>query len=95
MEPTKKLNDLTTNNTYIVQGYSTSVNSKFGNNYILLLCEKDSSNTFEMWSTNSLAEYINNVKPKGKFTFVVNERNNVKYPVIENHKKERNFNMLN
>jgi len=95
MEPTKKLNDLTTNNTYIVQGYSTSVNSKFGNNYILLLCEKDSCDTFEMWSTNSLAEYINTVKPKGTFTFTVNERNNLKYPVIENYKKERNFTMLN
>ena len=29
-----------------------------------------------------------------KFTFVVKEKNNTKYPLIENYKKERKFNML-
>ena len=94
MESIKKLNDLITGQMYAIVGYSDLINSKYGLNYILLVSEQNSTERFEMWTTNLLAEYISNEKPKGKFTFVVNERNGVKYPLIENYKKERTFNML-
>ena len=60
----------------------------------MLVSEQNSTERFEMRTTNLLAEYISNEKPKGEFKFVVNERNGVKYPLIENYKKERKFNML-
>ena len=94
MESIKKLNDLITGQMYVVVGYSNPINSKYGLNYILLVSDQISTERFLMWTTNLLAEYIFNTKPKGKFTFVVNERNGVKYPLIENYKKERKFNML-
>ena len=90
----KKLNDLITGQMYVVVGYSDPINSKYEINYILLVSEDNPNERFEMWTTHLLAEYISNEKPKGKFTFVVNERNGVKYPLIENYKKERAFNML-
>ena len=95
MESIKKFNDLITGQMYAVVGYSDPINSKYGLNYILLVSEQNSTERFEMWTTNLLAEYISNTKPKGKFMFVVNERNGMKYPLIENYKKERTFNMLN
>jgi hypothetical protein len=94
MEQVKKFNDLVIDNTYVVHGYSDPINSKFGINYILLISEKDSEENFEIWSTNSLAEYIRNIKSGTKFNFVVKEKNNTKYPLIENYRKERKFNML-
>ena len=94
MESIKMLNDLLTGQTYVVVGYSDPINSKYGLNYILLLSEDNPTERFQMWTTHLLAEYISKEKPKGKFTFVVNERNGVKYPLIENYKKERTFNML-
>jgi len=42
-----------------------------------------------------MGQYITDKNPKDKFTFLVNERNGVKYPLIENNKKERVFTMLN
>ena len=95
MESIKKLNDLITGQMYVVLGYSEPMNSKYGLNYILLVSEQNSTERFEMWTTNLLAEYISNLKPKGKFTFVVYQRNGMKYPLIENYRKERTFNMLN
>ena len=95
MEPIKKLNDLVSGQTYVVVGYSDPINSKYRINYILLVGEQNSTEHFEIWTTNLLAEYISTKKPKGKFTFVVNERNGMKYPLIENYKKERTFTMLN
>jgi len=94
MEQVQKFSDLVINNTYVVHGYSDPINSKFGTNYILIISEENSNENFEIWSTNSLAEYISNIKSKTKFTFVVKEKNNAKYPLIENYKKERKFNML-
>jgi len=94
MESIKKLNDLITGQMYVVVGYSDPINSKYGINYILLVSDQISTERFEMWTTNLLAEYISNEKPKGEFKFVVNERNGVKYPLIENYKKKRTFNML-
>jgi hypothetical protein len=94
MDQVKKFNDLVINNTYVVHGYSDPINSKFGANYILIISEQNSNENFEIWSTNSLAEYISNIKPMTKFTFVVIEKNDTKYPLIENYKKERKFNML-
>ena len=95
MESIKKLNDLITGQLYVVVGYSEPMSSKYGLNYILLVSEQNSTERFEMWTTNLLAEYISNLKPKGKFTFVVYQRNGMKYPLIENYRKERTFNMLN
>ena len=94
MESIKKLNDLITGQMYVVVGYSDPINFKYGLNYILLVSDQISTERFEMWTTNLLAEYISNEKPKEKFQFVVNERNGMKYPLIENNKKERTFNLL-
>jgi len=95
MESIKKFNDLITGQTYVVVGYSDPINSKYGVNYILLVGEQNSTEHFEIWTTNLLAEYISTINPKRKFTFVVRERNGMKYPLVENYKKERTFNMLN
>ena len=91
MESIKKLNDPITEQMYeyVVVGYSDPINSKYGLNYILLVSDQISTERFKMWTTNLLAEYISNKKPKEKFMFVVNERNGMKYPLIENYKKER------
>ena len=94
MERTKKFSELTTNTTYIVKGYE-AINSQFSTSYIMLISEKDSDVEFEVFSTNLLSEYIKENNPSDKFMFTVNERNNNKYPVIEGHKKPRNFKMLN
>ena len=94
MEAIKKFQELVTGQTYTVSGYDP-INSVYGTNYILLVNEQNSTEQFEMRTTNALAEYISDKKPKDKFTFVVNERNGVKYPLIANHKKERVFTMLN
>ena len=94
MESISKFNDLITGQAYTVLGYSDPINSLYGLHYILVVTEQNSTEDFELRSTNLLAEYISSIEPKGKFTFVVNERNKVKYPVIENYKKERKFTML-
>jgi len=94
MESIKKFNDLKTGCTYTVQGYDGPKNSKFGINYILLISDRDSNETYEVWSTNLLADYISQENPKEKFTFTIQERNGQKYPVIENFKKPRKFTML-
>jgi len=94
MESIKKFNDLETGQMYVVVGYSDPINSKYGLSYILLVSDQISTERFEMWSTNLLAEYISDIKPKGKFTFAVYQRNGMKYPLIENYRKDRTFNML-
>ena len=95
MESPKKFNDLAVGNTYVVQGYSDPINSQYGISYILKISELNSSVSFDMFSTNMIAEYISKSRPSNKFTFTVNERNNKKYPVIDGYKKERKFRMLN
>ena len=94
MESISKFNDLITGQTYTVLGYSDPINSLYGLSYVLIVTGQNSTDQFELRSTNLLTDYISNIEPKGKFTFVVNERNKVKYPVIENYKKERKFTML-
>ena len=95
MESIKKFNDLITGQPYTVSGYSDPINSLYGTNYILLVNEQNSTESFELRSTNSLAQYITDKKPKDKFTFVVNEQNGAKYLLIERYKKDIVFTMLN
>jgi len=64
-------------------------------NYVLLVCEQNSGETFEVWSANLLADYIGGVEPGGRWTFVVGGGNNVKCPVVGNHGKGGDFGMLN
>jgi len=95
MECVKKLNDLVAGQIYVVVGCSDPLDSNYSVNYILLVSEQNSTEYFEIWTTNSLAEYISDQESKEKFMFIVNERNGIKYPLVLNYKKDRNFTLLN
>jgi len=88
MESIKNMNDLVTGQMYVVVGYSDPINSEYLKDYILLVSEENSTEYFEMWAPNFISEYFCNKKPKGKFTFVVNEENGIKYPVVEHWDKK-------
>lgn len=96
MQSVKKFNDLKAGGTYTVLGFDGPINSKYGTNYVLKVSETNSDLSFELWSTNLLAEYISNVRPPKKFIFTVglNERDGKTYPIIDGYKKERKFTML-
>lgn len=94
MESIKKFSDLTSDTTYVVHGYDGPINSKFGINYVLLVNEINTDDSFQMWSSNLLAEYITEKNPTDKFKFVVKEKNNTKYPAIEGYIRERKFKIL-
>ena len=64
------------------------------NFYVLLISEFGSKETFTVYSTNMIAEYIDGRKTKGKFNFIVKEKNGTKYPVIEGYSKERKWIVL-
>ena len=94
MNQLQKFQDLEVNHTYCVLGYEAK-NSKFGDSYALKIKDVNSESEFEIWSTNSLAQYITNFKPTNRFTFTVKVgENNIKYPVIDGNRRERNYKML-
>ena len=90
MNQLQKFKDLEVNHKYCVLGYDAK-NSKFGDSYALKIKDVNCESEFEIWSTNSLAQYITNFKPTNRFTFTVNMRDENKYPVIDGF---RNYTML-
>ena len=69
-------------------------NDKNKNFYVLLISEFGSKETFTVYSTNMLAEYIDGRKSKKKINFTVAEKNGKKYPIIEGYRKRRNWTVL-
>ena len=69
-------------------------NYKNKNFYVLLISEFGSKETFTVYSTNMLAEYIDGRKSKKKINFTVAEKNGKKNPIIEGYKKTRNWTVL-
>jgi hypothetical protein len=80
---TIKFQSLELDQEYQVQSYSESFKTKFGESMILLVSEKESDETFELYATKLLLQYIKEKKPKKKFNFTVKEKNGNKYPIIE------------
>src|SRR2546426_11069044 len=97
MEVTKRMSELKVHYIYTVHGYSEIKPYNFGEYCILKVSEEDSDDIFEIWSTSLLVSYIKEVKPTGKFIFMVKKRNKIKYPFIENYTNTNftnNFTML-
>ena len=96
MQSVKKFSDLKAGSTYTVLGFDGPINSNYGTNYVLKVSEANSDESFEIYSTNSIAEYITNVRPTKKFMFTVklNEGDNKLYPIIDGYRKQRKFTML-
>ena len=89
-----KFQSLEINQEYQVKSYSDPFITKFGECIILLVSEKDSDETYELYATKLLFQYIKEKKPKKKFNFTVREKNGNKYPFIEGYNQVRMFNKL-
>ena len=94
MELIHKFKDLEASHTYCVLGYDGPIKSKYGNTYVLKIKDVKYDSEFQIWSTASLTKYISDNRPTEKFTFIVKEKNDIKYPMIEGVTKERKFIML-
>ena len=91
---TRKFQSLELDHEYKVQSFSEPFNTKFGESMILLVSEAESHETFELYATKLLLQYIKEKKPKKKFNFTVKEKNGNKYPFIEGYSQERKWNSL-
>jgi hypothetical protein len=93
----QKFKFLKVNQKYEVREINGPFPSKYDKNknfYVLLISEFGSKETFTVYSTNMLAEYIDGRKSKKKINFTVAEKNGVKYPIIEGYRKRRNWTVL-
>ena len=91
---TRKFQSLEVDHEYKVQSYSEPFATKFDESMILLVSEEESDETFELYATKLLLQYIKEKKPKKKFNFTVKEKNSNKYPFIEGYSQERKWNSL-
>jgi hypothetical protein len=91
---TRKFQSLELEQEYQVQSYADPFITKFGESMILLVSEEGSDETFELYATKLLLQYIKEKKPKKHFTFTVKEKNCTKYPFIEGYSQERKWNNL-
>lgn len=77
-----KFQSLEINKTYEVKQYAGPFDNGYGSSYILLVEGPDE--TFELYATKKLIEYIKKNNPSKIFTFIVKEnKNGMKYPHIE------------
>jgi hypothetical protein len=88
MEQAKKLQDLEVSKKYKVLARKEII-GKYGRTYVLKVVDQK-ENEFELYSPKYITTYIDNESPKGPFEFVVQDKNNVKYPVIENYNQHSN-----
>ena len=91
---TRKFQSLELDQEYKVPSYSEPFNTKFGESMILLVSEEESDETFELYATKLLLQYIKKKKPETSFIFTVKEENGIKYPFIEGYNQERKWNDL-
>jgi hypothetical protein len=87
----RKFQSLELEQNYQVKSYSELFNSKFGECMVLVVSEEESDETFELYATKLLLQYIKERKPKKMFTFIVKEKNGNKYPFIEGYCLERKW----
>ena len=84
-----KFQSLMLDQTYRVQNYTKLYEGEYPYR-ILQVSEDESDETFELFTTPLLLRYIKQEKPK-KFSFIVREKNKIKYPFIEGYNQERKW----
>ena len=90
----RKFQTLELDQEYQVKSYSEPFNTKFGESMILLIFQEESDETFELYATKLLLQYIKETKRRKKFNFTVKEKSGNKYPFIEGYSQERKWNSL-
>jgi len=90
----RKFQTLELNQKYQVKKYDGPFKTDYGDYYILLVSEEQSDETFELYATKLLTQYITETMTTKKFSFIVKEKKGNKYPVIEGYSKERKWTVL-
>ena len=92
-----KFQTLKPDQTYEVKSYTEPIRGKFGDYRILLVSKMGSKESFELFSTQLLINYIDKIetdKLVKKFNFIVKERNGKKFPFLEGYSIERKWIVL-
>ena len=90
----RKFQSLELDQEYQAKSYSEPFATKYGESMILLVSEEESNETFELYATKLLLQYIKEKKPRKKFNFTVKEKNGNKYPFIDGYSQEKKWNKL-